>query len=47
MVKTEFLLLPCDDETVENTIGFYSVSYHRIFKNAVVTLVEIATGKAV
>ena len=26
---TSQLLLPCEDETVENTIDFHSVSYHR------------------
>ena len=41
------LLLPCEDETVENTIDFHSVSYHRILQNAVVTSVKIATDKAV
>jgi hypothetical protein len=41
------LLFPCEDETVENTIDFHSVSYHRIYIKAVVTSVKIATGKAV
>ena len=40
------LLLPYEDETVENTIDFYSVGYHRIYINAVVTSVVIATDKA-
>jgi hypothetical protein len=40
------LLLPCEDETVENTIDFHSVSYHRIYIKAVVTSVKIATDKA-
>ena len=35
-----------EDETVENTVVFYYVSYHRILQNAVVTSVVIATGKA-
>ena len=43
---TSQLLLPCEDETVENTIDFYSVGYHRIYINAVVTSVKIATDKA-
>jgi hypothetical protein len=30
-------LLPREDETVENTIDFHSVSYHRIYINAVVS----------
>ena len=40
------ILLPCEDEIVENTTSFHSVSYHRILQNAVVTSVVIATGKA-
>ena len=40
-------LLPRDDKTVENTIDFHSVGYHRIHINAVVTSVKIATGKVV
>ena len=36
-----------EDEIVENTIDFHSVSCHRNFINAVVTSVKIATGKAV
>ena len=40
------ILLPCEDEIVENTTSFHSVSYHRIMQNAVVTSVVIATGKA-
>ena len=36
--KARFLLFPCEDETVENTTDFRSVSYHRILRNAVVTL---------
>ena len=34
--KARFLLLSCEDETVENTIDFHSVRYHRIYINAVV-----------
>ena len=44
--KGVYLLLPCEDETVENTVDFHSVGYHRIFINAVVTSVKIATDKA-
>ena len=40
------ILLPCEDEIVENTTSFHYVSYHRILQNAVVTSVVIATGKA-
>ena len=40
------ILLPREDEIVENTTSFHSVSYHRILQNAVVTSVVIATGKA-
>ena len=40
------ILLSCEDEIVENTTSFHSVSYHRILQNAVVTSVVIATGKA-
>jgi hypothetical protein len=40
---TRQLLLPREDETVD----FYSAGYHRIFKNAMVTSVAIAIGKAV
>ena len=43
---TSQLLLPCEDETVENTIDFQSVSYHRIYINAVVTSVKIAADNA-
>jgi hypothetical protein len=39
-------LLPYDDGTVENTIDFQSVGYHRILQNAVVTSIKIATGEA-
>ena len=41
------LLLPREDETVESTIDFHSVGYHRIMKNAVVTLVKIEADKVV
>ena len=41
------LLLPCEDETVENTVDCYSAGYHRISQNAVVTSVKIAIDKAV
>ena len=41
------LLLSREDETVENTVDFHSVSYHRILQNAVVTSVKIETGKTV
>ena len=40
------ILLPCEDEIVENTTSFHSVGCHRIYINAVVTSVVIATGKA-
>ena len=40
------ILLPREDEIVENITSFHSVSYHRILQNAVVTSVVIATGKA-
>ena len=40
------VLLSCEDEIVENTTSFHSVSYHRILQNAVVTSVVIATDKA-
>ena len=40
------VLLSHEDESVENTVVFYYVSYHRILQNAVVTSVVIATGKA-
>jgi hypothetical protein len=39
--------LPSEDEGVENTVDFHSVGYHRIYINAVVTLVKIAAGKVV
>ena len=39
------LLLPREDETVENSIDFHSASYHRILRNAVVNLVKIAIDK--
>ena len=32
------ILLACEDETVENTVVFYYVSYHRILQNAVVSV---------
>lgn len=41
------LLLPYEDEIIENTVDFYFAGYHRIFKNAMVTSVAIATDKAV
>jgi len=40
------ILLSHEDESVENTVVFYYVSYHRILQNAVVTSVVIATDKA-
>ena len=39
-------LLPCEDETVENMVDCRFISYHRIFKNAMVTSVVIGIGKA-
>jgi hypothetical protein len=44
--KTEFFLLPSEDETVEHTMDYHSVSYHRILQNAVVNSVKIATDNA-
>ena len=40
-----YKLLPCENETVENTKDFHSVSYHRIYIKAVVTSVKISTDK--
>ena len=40
------ILLPREDEIVENITSFHSVSYHRILQNALLTSVVIATGKA-
>jgi hypothetical protein len=44
--KAQFFFLPCEDEIIENTIDFHSVSYHRILQNAVVNSVKIATDNA-
>lgn len=41
------LLLPCEDEIIENTVDSYSAGYHHIYINAVVSLVKNPTGKAV
>ena len=44
--KAKILLLPCENETVENTVDFHSAGYHRILRNAVVTFMEIVIDKA-
>ena len=39
--KARFILFPCEDETIENTVGIHFVGYHRILQNAVVAVAKV------